>query len=204
RARGAAADRARLPLQGDRRPPAPLDQDGRGARVERASQAAALLTPRALALGTATPTRLGMPQTPLSLAGRAVTERTTLDCVRWDLELHCAAEAGPMEHHHPLDTSPREPLIPSRSCKVRAPSARPAPRGARPNRPGRRRAAAARPDLPAGDRRRLPRRRCGDGRDLPPPRVRRPASRAASAPARPRAVARGICGRLAPDPPRVA
>ena len=51
RARGAAADRARLPLQGDRRPPAPLGEDDREPRLERAAQAAALVAARADALG---------------------------------------------------------------------------------------------------------------------------------------------------------
>ena len=51
RARGAAADRARLPLQGDRRAPAPLREDGREPRLRRAAQAAALEPARADALG---------------------------------------------------------------------------------------------------------------------------------------------------------
>ena len=51
RARRAAADRARLPIQGDRRAPAPVDQDRRGARLERPAQAPALIPARAHALG---------------------------------------------------------------------------------------------------------------------------------------------------------
>ena len=43
RARGAAADRARLPLQGDRRAAAPVFAHGRVARVGGAAQAAALV-----------------------------------------------------------------------------------------------------------------------------------------------------------------
>ena len=51
RARGAAADRARLPLQGDRGAAAPVGEDGREPRVERAAEAAALVAARAHALG---------------------------------------------------------------------------------------------------------------------------------------------------------
>ena len=51
RARGAAADRARLPLQGDRGAAAPVGQDGREPRLERAAQAPALVAARAHALG---------------------------------------------------------------------------------------------------------------------------------------------------------
>ena len=51
RARGAAADRARLPLQGDRGAAAPLGEDGREPRLERPAEAAALVAPRAHALG---------------------------------------------------------------------------------------------------------------------------------------------------------
>ena len=51
RARGAAADRARLPLQGDRGAAAPVGEDGREPRLERAAQAAALVAARADALG---------------------------------------------------------------------------------------------------------------------------------------------------------
>ena len=51
RARGPAADRARLPLQGDRGAAASLAADGRVARVGSAAQAPALLPARADALG---------------------------------------------------------------------------------------------------------------------------------------------------------
>ena len=51
RARGAAADRARLPLQGDRRAAASVCAHGRVARVGGAAEAAALVAPRADALG---------------------------------------------------------------------------------------------------------------------------------------------------------
>ncbi len=58
RAGGAAADRARLPLQGDRGAAAPLGQDRRDARLGRAAQAAALEPPRADALGRRAPADL--------------------------------------------------------------------------------------------------------------------------------------------------
>ena len=58
RARGAPADRARLPLQGDRRPARHLREDGREPRLERAAQAAALDPARAHALGDAAPPRV--------------------------------------------------------------------------------------------------------------------------------------------------
>ena len=51
RARGAAADRPRLPLQGDRRPPAPVGEDRGEPRLGGAPQAPALEPPRADALG---------------------------------------------------------------------------------------------------------------------------------------------------------
>ena len=58
RARGPAADRARLPLQGDRRAAPPLGEDDRGARVERPAQAAALVAARAHPLGARAPADL--------------------------------------------------------------------------------------------------------------------------------------------------
>ena len=58
RARGAAADRARLHVQGDRRAPAPVREDGREPRLERAAQAPALDEARARALGDAAPAGL--------------------------------------------------------------------------------------------------------------------------------------------------
>src|SRR5581483_5864809 len=67
RARGAAADRARLPLQGDRRAPQPLGEDDRGARVERPAEAAALDAPRAHPLGAGTPPGLGEREIDLAL-----------------------------------------------------------------------------------------------------------------------------------------
>ena len=51
RAGGAAADRARLHVQGDRRTAAPVREDGREPRLERPAQAAALDAARARALG---------------------------------------------------------------------------------------------------------------------------------------------------------
>ena len=59
RTRGAAADRARLPLQGDRGAAPPVREDGRGARVERAAQAPAVVAARADALGARPPPDLG-------------------------------------------------------------------------------------------------------------------------------------------------
>ena len=55
RARGAAADRARLHVQGDRRAAAPLGEDGREPRLERPAQAPALDPARARALGDPAP-----------------------------------------------------------------------------------------------------------------------------------------------------
>ena len=55
RAGGAAADRPRLPLQGDRGAAAPLGQDRRDPRLRRPAQAAALEPPRADALGRRAP-----------------------------------------------------------------------------------------------------------------------------------------------------
>src|SRR4030095_8271393 len=55
----APADRTRLHVQGDRRPAAPLGEDGREPRLERPAQAPALDTPRARALGDPAPSGLG-------------------------------------------------------------------------------------------------------------------------------------------------
>ena len=60
RARGAAADRARLHVQGDRRPPAPVGEDGREPRLERAAEAAALDEARAGAVGDRAPADLAL------------------------------------------------------------------------------------------------------------------------------------------------
>ena len=60
RAGGAAADRARLPVQGDRGAAAPVGEDGRDARLGRAPQAAALEPPRAHALGGRAPPDLSV------------------------------------------------------------------------------------------------------------------------------------------------
>jgi DNA-binding NarL/FixJ family response regulator len=64
-ARGAAADRPRLPLQGDRRPPPPVGEDGREPRLRRPAQAPALEPPRADTLGRRAPAHLARGRTGL-------------------------------------------------------------------------------------------------------------------------------------------